>query len=72
MKVHVLVKGGRSSDGGILVGCSHSWEFRIKKMLFQDKVESLMTRGLVVQMTCMLIIAIAMFFKQHKKQKMGR
>ena len=40
-------------------------------MLFQDKVESLMTRGLVVQMTCMLIIASAMFFKQHKKTKNG-
>ena len=40
-----------------------------KKMLFQDKVQSLMTCGLVVQMTCMSIIASAMFFKQHKKQK---
>ena len=66
--MHAPVKGGRSSDGGILVGCSHSREFRIQKMLFQDKVESLMTRGLVVQMTCMLIIASAMFFKQHKNK----
>ena len=41
-------------------------------MLFQDKVQSLMTRGLVVQMTCMLIIASAMFFKQHKKNKKWR
>ena len=41
-----------------------------KKMLFQDKVQSLMTCGSVVQMTCMSIIASAMFFKQHKKQKM--
>ena len=40
-----------------------------KKMLFQDKVQSLMTCGSVVQMTCMSIIASAMFFKQHKKQK---
>ena len=31
------------------------------------KVQSLMTCGLVVQMTCMSIIASAMFFKQHKK-----
>ena len=40
-------------------------------MLFQDKVQSLMTCGLVVQMTCMSIIASAMFFKQHKKTKNG-
>ena len=69
MKVHAPVKGGPSSGGGILVGCSHIWEFRLK-MLFQDKVQSLMTCGLVVQMTCMSIIASAMFFKQPpKKQK---
>ena len=37
-------------------------------MLFQDKVQSLMTCGSVVQMTCMSIIASAMFFKQHKKK----
>ena len=43
-----------------------------KKMLFQDKVQSLMTCGSVVQMTCMSIIASAMFFKQHKKKKMVR
>ena len=42
-----------------------------KKMLFQDKVQSLMTCGSVVQMTCMSIIASAMFFKQHKKTKNG-
>ena len=40
-----------------------------KKMLFQDKVQSLMTCGSVVQMTCMSIIASAMFFKQHKKKQ---
>ena len=38
-------------------------------MLFQDKVQSLMTCGSVVQMTCMSIIASAMLFKQHKKTK---
>ena len=35
MKVHAPVKGGRSSDGGILVGCSHIWEFRLKKCCFK-------------------------------------
>ncbi len=40
-------------------------------MLRKDKVQSLMTCGLVVQMTCMSIIASAMFFKQHKKTKNG-
>ena len=69
MKVHAPVKGGPSSDGGSLVGYSHIWEFSAKKMLFQDKVQSLMTCGSVVQMTCMSIIASAMLFKQHKKKQ---